>query len=113
MGFTIQTRTQGAYTVIEPEGDVDFHSTPELREEILKLLNDDWDLLIDMSKVGFIDSSAIAALVEGLQTAKQKGRVFALASLQDAPLQVLKMTKLDTVFSVHESTHDYLTTVES
>lgn len=106
------TRTQGAYTIISPKGDVDFHSSPELREEIMKSIEKDWDLLIDMSAVGFIDSSAIATLVEGLQRAKSKGRIFSLASLQDAPRQVLQLTRLDEVFSIHESANDYLVKVD-
>ena len=56
-----------------------------------------------MAEVSFIDSSVIASLVEGLQHAKGKGRELALTSLQKTPLQVLQLTRLDSVFPIHES----------
>ena len=92
----LEIQTQGEHTIILPRGEIDFHSSPRLREQILSAL-------VDMSGVSFIDSSAIASLVEGLQHARNKGRELALAGIQETPMKVLRLTRLDNVFPIHES----------
>ncbi len=103
-----EIRNEGDYTVIAPRGEIDFHSSPRLRRQILDVLGRGRDLLIDMAAVSFVDSSAIASLVEGLQQAKEKGRRFGLAGLQEAPRQVLHLTRLDTVFPIRARIDDWL-----
>ena len=99
----LEIQTQGEHTIILPRGEIDFHSSPRLREQILTVLDADRNLLVDMSEVSFIDSSAIASLVEGLQHARKKGRELALAGIQEIPMKVLQLTRLDHVFPIHES----------
>jgi anti-sigma B factor antagonist len=103
MIMELEIQTQGEHTIILPRGEIDFHSSPRLREQMLSVLDSGRDLLVDMSEVSFIDSSAIASLVEGLQHARNKGRELALASIQETPMKVLQLTRLDSVFPIHES----------
>ena len=53
-----------------------------------------------MSEVSYIDSSGIAALVEGLQSAKSKGKQFGLVSVSKAVMAVLQLARLDRVFTI-------------
>jgi len=104
----LDIRTEGDYTVISPRGEIDFHTSPWLRQQIIDALGRGRDLLIDMTAVSFIDSSAIASLVEGLQRARDEQRRLVLAGLQEAPTQVLHLTRLDTVFPIRERVADWL-----
>ena len=63
-------REQGSYTIITLSGEIDFHSSPQVRKDMLKSLDQDRNLLVDLSEVSYIDSSTIASLVESLQHAK-------------------------------------------
>jgi len=54
-----------------------------------------------MTGVSYLDSSGIAALVEGLKRSNNTSHRFLLAGVQPAPMQVLKLTRLDQVFSLH------------
>ena len=56
---------------------------------------------VDLSEVSYIDSSGIAALVEGLQNAKSKGRKFALVAVSKAVMAVLQLARLDRVFAIY------------
>ena len=94
------------YTVLRVDGEVDFHCSPDLRTRILETLEAEGDLVLDLGGVSYIDSSGIASLVEGLQAAKSKEKQFMLANVQDAAMQVLKLTRLDAVFSIHASVED-------
>jgi anti-sigma B factor antagonist len=50
--------------------------------------------------VGYIDSSGVATLVEGLRSARKHGKTFILVAPSRAVLQVLELTRLDQVFEV-------------
>ncbi len=69
--MTYQTREEGGYSVVELSGEVDLSCSPDARKIILEQLDANRNLLVDLSAVSYIDSSGIASLVEGFQTAKK------------------------------------------
>lgn len=54
--------------------------------------------IVDMSGVGYIDSSGIASLIEAFQTARQRNLRFALAAVPERAQRVLKLARLERVF---------------
>jgi anti-sigma B factor antagonist len=102
----LNVKRDGAKSVVYVEGDIDLHTSPDLRETVLDLFrNRQQDqVIVNLSKVAYIDSSGIASLVEGLQEAKKKenGR-FVLVGLQDGPRHVLELTRLLAVFEIAET----------
>ena len=67
-------------------------------------LRDDRDVyLLDMSRVMFIDSCGIGALVRLMRTIG-RARRFELCELTPTVRKVFRLTKLDTVFTIHAST---------
>lgn len=96
-------RSENHFDVLELSGEIDLHYSPELREQILSSLKDGRPLLIDMANVSYIDSSGIASLVEGFQTAKSAKLGYGLLKISDPALQVLKLTRLDRVFALYDS----------
>ena len=95
-------RSENDYDLLELGGEIDLHYSPDLREKILASLKDGRPLLIDMAEVSYIDSSGIASLVEGFQTAKSAKLEYGLLKISDPALQVLKLTRLDRVFSIFD-----------
>ncbi|MFQ5707462.1 MAG: STAS domain-containing protein [bacterium] len=93
--------------LVRIEGEVDLYSSPEVREAVLKLTADKTDVIIvDLSKVSYMDSSGVATLVEGLQqTGKYEGR-FKLAHLRDAVRDVFELSRLDKVFDIYSTVED-------
>ncbi len=98
-----ETREEGGYTIIELNGEVDLSCSPEARKQILKCLSDKNNLLIDLSQVSYIDSSGVASLVEGYQTAKKKNLRFGLVSVSASAMSVLQLARLDKVFPINDS----------
>ena len=105
--MNINTQEEEGYTVIGFEGDVDLSCSPEARKSILDILQEDKNLLIDLSKVSYIDSSGIASLVEGYQTAKKQTLKFGLVGVSDAAMSVLKLARLDKVFPIYDSIDNF------
>ena len=98
-----QTTILERYSIISLEGEIDLYCSGEARAEILKELDNAQSVLVDLSKVAYIDSSAVASLVEGYQTANKNKLKFALVAVSNEALQVLKLARLDKVFTIYES----------
>jgi anti-sigma B factor antagonist len=102
------TREQAGYIVVELAGDVDLSCSPDARKQILECLDSQNNLLVDLSGVSYIDSSGVASLVEGYQTAKKKNLRFGLIGVSGAAMSVLQLARLDKVFPIHASVDDRL-----
>lgn len=97
----IRTREEGGYVILELSGEVDLSCSPEARKLILDCLEKGKNLLVDLSAVSYIDSSGVASLVEGYQTAKKQQLRFGLVGVSDAAMSVLHLARLDKVFPIH------------
>jgi len=106
MNYTI--REEGGYAVLELTGEVDLSCSPDARKQILQCLDGNRNLLVDMTRVTYIDSSGVASLVEGYQTAKKKGLKFGLVGVSGAAMSVLQLARLDKVFPIHQNVQERL-----
>jgi len=104
MDVILQTRTQGAWSVIEVAGELDLHTSPALRDHVLGLIEQgSHRLAIDMSKVDFMDSSSLGALITCLKRLRESDGRLVLVGLQGSPMKVMTLTGLDRVFEFVES----------
>ncbi len=94
---------EGKVIVVALEGDVDLSSSPDARKVLLECVRKGRPVIVDMAGVSYIDSSGVASLVESLQGARKAGCEFALAAVSEPALRVLRLARLDTVFTIHES----------
>ena len=106
--MNIQTEDRPPFRIVYFSGDVDLHSSPSAREVILECLKHKMPLLIDLSAVSYMDSSGVASLVEGYQTARKQGLEFALVAVAQPVMNVLKLARLDKVFPIHVSLEERL-----
>ena len=103
----INTEEREKYTIIAMAGEVDLSCSPDARNSILAVLKENQNLLVDLANVSYIDSSGIASLVEGFQTAKKQSLKFGLVGVSDAAMSVLKLARLDQVFPIFDTLDDY------
>jgi anti-sigma B factor antagonist len=95
--------------VIDVSGEVDLYSSPTLRERIVKLVEEGKiRLVVNLSDVGFMDSSGLGALVGALKRVNERGGRLVLACPEGSPLKVLTITGLDKVFPIHSSVDEAL-----
>jgi anti-sigma B factor antagonist len=92
------------------EERLDAHNSAELKDWILKVLEDGTqNLVIDLAEVRFIDSSGLGALLSGYKNAALRSCNFALAGLQPRVKSVFELTRLHRVFDIHVSSQEALT----
>jgi len=94
------SETVGDYVVVRLRGEVDLSWSQQVRKAILAALGSTGKVGVEMSEVSYIDSSGIAALVEGLQNARSKGQKFGLVGVSKAVMAVLQLARLDRVFPI-------------
>lgn len=88
--------------VVHPAGDIDFSRSPNLRNELMQLMQNKSPakLVINLAKVEYMDSSGVATLVEAMQMqSKRKGRLV-LCQLQPKVESIFKISRLDMVFTI-------------
>jgi anti-sigma B factor antagonist len=100
MNNAVSSEVQGDFTVVRLSGEVDLSWSQDVRQAILEALDAQSGVGVELSNVSYIDSSGIAALVEGFQNARQNGRRFALVAVSQAVMAVLELARLDRVFPI-------------
>jgi anti-sigma B factor antagonist len=100
-------RTDGA-TVVRLAGELDLYNASAVREALLACTEESPDrLVIDLSGVKFIDSTALGVLIEARsRMANRRGFMLAAPGLETR--RALEVSGLDKHFSVHESLDEAL-----
>jgi anti-sigma B factor antagonist len=104
MDLLVTTSVVGDKSVAAVSGEIDVYTAPTLREKLVDLVDSGaTDIVVEMSQVGFCDSTGLGALVAALNYARDRTAVLSLAAPQERVLKVLRITGLDQVFTVHPS----------
>lgn len=95
-------REQGDAIVAALQGEIDLHSSPDLRGQLLRFLENKKPkkLVLNLTGVPYMDSSAIAVLVETLQRVRKHGGNVYLTNLQPRVKGLLEIARLETIFVV-------------
>jgi anti-sigma B factor antagonist len=99
-GNGCEQRVEGGWTVLDIYGEVDLSWSQEIRRSVLDALSSVPALAVVLKRVSYIDSSGIAALVEGFQQARARNQRFALVEPSDSVTSVLELARLDRVFPI-------------
>jgi anti-anti-sigma factor len=91
---TITVDDTGSLATVTPSGDLDLATTPDFAEVITRALTMPGiiTLVIDLSDVGFLDSSGISELLRGRRGADEQGVTFRVTNAAGMPLQALELT---------------------
>ena len=81
------------------EGEINISTSPQLKKEMEKVTNA--KVVINLSRVGYVDSSGLATLVEILKKARSRGGSLHLTHLSDKVRSLFEITKLDKLFGIY------------
>ena len=93
--------------LVSVSGELDLYTADRLRNAVDEATSVGADtVLLDLSAVGFIDSTALGVIVQ--ETKRLEGRGLALTLVTDDPRtrRVLEVTGLDRVMRRHATLHD-------
>ncbi|QQR75661.1 MAG: STAS domain-containing protein [Holophagales bacterium] len=99
-----QTTAIGNVTTLVAPSELDARNAPAARDYLKKLVEAGASrLVIDLSAVSFIDSSALGALLTALKAARSAGGDVKLSGMTPAVQTIFELTRLFRVFDVFPS----------
>ncbi|MDZ7679423.1 MAG: STAS domain-containing protein [Acidimicrobiales bacterium] len=98
----VEERPLGRVLIVS--GDLDVATAPQVRSEVVRLLGDGIsDLVIDLTRVDFIDSFGLGVLVGALKRVRGAGGHLGLVITEPRVRKVFEVTGLDRVFELTET----------
>ncbi len=108
--LNITERQAGDITILDMDGKVTIgEGSVALRTTIRRLLGEGKKkILLNLGKVGYVDSSGIGELVSSFTAVNKEGGSLKLLNLTQKIQDLLAITKLLTVFDVYDSESEAL-----
>jgi anti-sigma B factor antagonist len=105
----ITKRTKGEITVLDISGEIDLYNAPEIKDIINKLIEEQkYNVIINLEKVSYIDSSGIGALISSLSNLKKYQGGLKIINVFASVRKVFELTKLTSFFEIFDSEADAL-----
>jgi anti-sigma B factor antagonist len=102
--LSISNRTVNGVAVVDCDGRLVFgEESASLRDAVRSLLLMNKNIVLNLGGVNYIDSGGLGTLVALYTTARNAGGAIRLASLTQRVGDLLQVTKLVTVFEVHDT----------
>ncbi len=94
--------------VIVPEGELDVTNSTAFRNKVVEefIENGKVNIVIDMSGVGYMDSSALGTVISLYKNCRMNGGSLAIAGLMDTVRRLFSITALDKVVPIYPTVED-------
>jgi anti-sigma B factor antagonist len=105
MSAKLSTRQVDGVTIVDVAGRITLgEGSSQLRNVLRDLLEaGQKNILLNLSEVSYIDSAGIGELVAGYTSVANRGGTVKLLGLTNRVHDLLQITKLYTVFDIHET----------
>ena len=101
----MDTRTaESELPIIELEGEVDVYTAPQLKQQMISLLESGAnELVVDLTKVDYLDSTALGVLIGGLKRMRERDGNMVLVCPSPRIRRVFEITGLDKIFDMYNT----------
>ncbi|QXC60107.1 STAS domain-containing protein [Aquihabitans sp. G128] len=107
MDLRLDVSEQGAWSVLQVGGEIDVATAPRLREQLIRLVNDErFRIVVDLEGVDFIDSTGLGVLIGALKRVRTHDGDLVLVCTEPRIVKVFEITGLNQVFQIHASLDD-------
>lgn len=94
-----ETETKSSEITFHFTGRIVSSTASILRDEVRKVIPEKKPIILDLSKVSYMDSAGLGTLVGVWVSAKREGCDLRLVSLTDRIKELLRLTNLDKLFA--------------
>jgi anti-sigma B factor antagonist len=107
--FTVGASERDGRTIVTAAGELDVHTAPALQSELgPRSQQPQAALVVDLTDVGFIDSTGLGVLVTTLKHVREAGGTLDVVVTSARVLKVFALTGLDVVIPLHSSLDEAL-----
>lgn len=106
MEYSVKNKEQ--HKIIELKGNLDIYSASKMKKEVIQIIDTEGvtSLILDMAHVSHMDSSGIALLANLQKKLKTEESKFALVNVTGDIMAVLKLSSLDSFFTIYPTEND-------
>lgn len=110
MNLKISTRpVDGKASMIELEGEVDVYTAPQLKQQIINMLDSGtYNVIVNLSAVEYLDSTALGVLIGGLKRLRERNGTLDLICPNPRIKRIFEITGLDKIFDIYSSEDEAL-----
>lgn len=91
--------------ILEPDGRLTAETAHEFTRIVSRCLRRGWhDVIVDLRFVNYLDSAGLGALAHAYLASQRRGGRLAFVNVGERSLELLRVTKLLTVFDIYCST---------
>jgi anti-sigma B factor antagonist len=114
MNLKVDTRSvNSTASMIDLEGEVDVYTAPQLKQQIIAMLDSGiYHVIVNLSNVEYLDSTALGVLIGGLKRLREKNGTLDLICPNPRIKRIFEITGLDKIFDIFNSEQDALAQVE-
>ncbi len=100
----IDVREVDKVVILDINGEIDLYNAPEIKSKITELMESGKsDIIINLKKVSYIDSSGIGVLISSLSNLKKAGGSLKIINVFASVRKVFELTKLTSFFDIYDS----------
>ncbi|MCM8760619.1 MAG: STAS domain-containing protein [Candidatus Omnitrophica bacterium] len=109
--MAVKIENKNGLTVCYVEGEIDINSSPSIKKVFDKLISSKTPkIVVNLSKVTYVDSSGLATLVEILKNMRSYGGRLRLTNLSSKIKSLFEITKLEKLFEIMADEQDAIST---
>ena len=109
MDVVVGVEERGDVTLVRASGDLDVATAPRLREEVIRLVTaGQTDIVLDLERVDFVDSTGLGVIVGLLKRTRTLGGDLRLVSTSPGLRRILELTALDRALPLAASVDEVL-----
>lgn len=93
--------------VVIPEGDIDIYTSNKFKEKVINSFEkNQGDISIDGSKLEYVDSTGLGALISILKSVKETENEIFISNLKPNIRKLFDITELDKLFTIRGESDD-------
>ena len=103
MNLKINTRSiDNLASLIDLEGEVDVYTAPQLKQQIIELLDRGVRyIIVNLTAVDYLDSTALGVLIGGLKRLRERDGILDLICPNPRIKRIFEITGLDKIFDIY------------
>jgi anti-sigma B factor antagonist len=98
--FSLGVSRANGQVLVAVEGELDLATAPQLRDHLVELSEERVEVILDLTRLQFIDSTGLSVLVMAFNRARAAGGSLVLRHPSQSVLRILEITGLVSVFTI-------------
>ena len=91
--------------IIEPHGRLTLETIYDFRRAVVRRIDEGWSrIIVDFQHISYMDSAGLGTLAYAFTSCMRRGTRLVLVRVTGKNRELLRITKLSTVFDVYETT---------